>query len=160
MIRRAALLVLALACAAPAWAHRFHVGIAEVSFNARTGSLEVVHTYMAHDVEAMLMTLHNRQFDMGNPDDQAVFRQYLERQFWISGPAGRLPLKWVGMTADTENITVYQEAPNTPLAQAASIHNAVMSDFLADQVNTVNIQDGAGARTLTFDRARPDQPFH
>ena len=157
--RCAALTLLCAVLAAPAWAHRFHVGIAEVSFNARSGSLEVVHTYMAHDVEALLSNLYQRQFDMGDADDQAVFRQYLERQFWITGATGRLPLKWVGMTADTENITVYQEAPNTPLAQAASIHNAVMSDFLADQVNTVNIKDGAGARTLTFDRARPDQPF-
>ena len=159
MTLRAILVALALTCTAPAWAHRFHVGIAEVSFNARTGSLEVVHTYMAHDVEAMLMTLHNRQFDMGNPDDQAVFRQYLERQFWISGPAKRLPLKWVGMTADTENITVYQEAPGTPLGQASSIHNAVMSDFLPDQVNTVNVKEGSSARTLTFDRAHPDRPL-
>jgi hypothetical protein len=144
---------------APAWAHRFHVGIAEVSFNARTGSLEVVHTYMAHDVEALLANLYQRRFDMGEPDDQAVFRQYVERQFWINGAAGRLPLTWVGMTADSENITVFQEAPATPLASAVSIHNAVMSDFLEDQVNTVNIQEGASARTLTFDRARPDQPI-
>ena len=158
MIRRAALLVLALACAMPAWAHRFHVGIAEVSFNARTGSLEVVHTYMAHDVEALLSTLHQRQFDMGAPADQALFRQYLERQFWINGATRRVPLKWLGMTADTENITVYQEAPGTPLGKAASIHNAVLSDFLPDQVNTVNIKDGANARTLMFDRAHPDRP--
>jgi hypothetical protein len=151
-----------LACAvlaAPAWAHRFHVGIAEVSFNERTGSLEVVHTYMAHDVEALLANLYQRRFDMGEPDDQAVFRQYVERQFWINGAAGRLPLTWVGMTADSENITVFQEAPATPLAKAVSIHNAVMSDFLEDQVNTVNVKDGTAARTLTFDRARPDQPL-
>jgi hypothetical protein len=156
---RAILFALAVACAAPAWAHRFHVGIAEISFNERTGSTEVVHTYMAHDVEALLANLYQRQFDMGDPEDQAVFRQYLERQFWITGGSGRVPLKWVGMTADTDNVTVYQEAPATPLAQATGIHNAVMSDFLADQVNTVNIKDGAAARTLTFDRAHADQPL-
>jgi hypothetical protein len=156
---RALLLALALGCTAPAWAHRFHVGIAEISHNERTGSLEVVHTYMSHDVEALLANLYQRQFDMSDPDDQAVFRQYLERQFWMTGAAGRLPLKWVGMTADTENITVYQEAPATPLAQARAIHHAVMSDFLSDQINTVNIKDGPDTRTLTFDRAHPDQPL-
>jgi hypothetical protein len=144
MIRRAVLLVMALAMAgaAPAWAHRFHVGIAEVSFNARTGSLEVVHTYMAHDVEALLATLHQRQFDMSTPADQALFRQYLERQFWINGAGKRVPLKWLGMTADTENI-----------------HHAVLADFLPDQVNTVNIKDGATTRTLTFDRAHLERPL-
>ena len=157
--RCAALALLCAVLAAPAWAHRFHVGIAEVSFNARSGSLEVVHTYMAHDVEALLSNLYQRQFDMGDPDDQAVFRQYLERQFWINGATKRVPLKWLGMTADTENVTVYQEAPGTPLGQAASIHNAVLSDFLPDQVNTVNIKDGANARTLMFDRAHPERPL-
>jgi len=159
MSLRATLFAAMLVCAGPAWAHSFHAGIAEISFNERTGSTEVVHTYMSHDVEALLSNLYQRQFDMGEPEDQAVFRQYLERQFWINGASGRLPLKWVGMTADTENITVFQEAPATPLAQASSIHNAVMSDFLADQINTVNIKEGAGARTLSFDRAHPDHPF-
>ncbi|WP_332876154.1 DUF6702 family protein [Massilia sp. S19_KUP03_FR1] len=156
---RALLLALALCCAAPAWAHRFHVGIAEISYNERTGSTEVVHTYMSHDVEALLSNLYQRQFDMGDPDDQAVFRQYVEKQFWLTGGGKRLPLTWVGMTADTENITVFQELPATPLAQVTAIHHAVMSDFLSDQVNTVNIKDGASARTLTFDRNHPDQPI-
>jgi hypothetical protein len=156
---KAVLFALTVACAAPAWAHSFHVGIAEISFNPRTGSTEVVHTYMAHDVEALLSNLYQRQFDMGEPDDQAVFRQYLERQFWLTGGGKRLPLAWVGMSADTENITVYQEAPATPLAQVGAVHNTVISDFLSDQVNTVNIKEGASARTLTFDRAHPDQPI-
>lgn len=152
---RAALI--ALAIAAPAWAHDFHAGIAEVSFNARTGSTEVVHTYMAHDVEALLANLYQRQFDLSDPDDQAVFRQYVERQFWIMGGGKRLPLQWVGMTADAENVTVYQEAPATPLAQASTIHDDVISDFLADQVNTVNVKENGSTHTLTFNRARPEQ---
>ena len=150
---------IAMMLSIPAWAHDFHAGIAEVSFNARTGSTEVVHTYMSHDVEALLSNLYQRQFDMGDPDDQAVFRTYLERQFWIMGTGKRLPLKWVGMTADTENVTVYQEAPATPLAQATIIHDDVMSDFLADQVNTVNVKENGSTHTLTFDRAHPEQPI-
>lgn len=151
--------MLAAMTAHPAWAHDFHAGIAEVSFNARTGSTEVVHTYMAHDVEALLANLYQRRFDLGEPDDQAVFRQYLEHQFWIGGGAGRLPLHWVGMTADAENVTVYQEAPATPLAQASIVHDDVMSDFLADQVNTVNVKEAGGTHTLTFTRARTEQPI-
>lgn len=150
--------LLACACALPAWAHDFHVGIAEVSYNERTKSLEVVHTYMSHDVDALLGNLYGRQFDLSDPDDQAVFRQYVEKQFWISGAGKRIPLNWVGMTADAENITVFQEAPATPLSQATTIHNAVMSDFLADEINTVNIREGGTTRTLTFDRGHPEQP--
>jgi len=149
--------LMACTLAAPVCAHDFHAGIAEISFNARTGSTEVVHTYMSHDVEALLSNLYQRQFDMGDLDDQAVFRQYVERQFWLAGAGKRVPLTWVGMTADTQNVTVYQEAPATSLAQVSTIHDDVMSDFLADQVNTINVKDGAGTHTLTFDRAHPEQ---
>lgn len=149
--------LMACTLAVPALAHDFHAGIAEISFNPRTGSTEVVHTYMSHDVEALLSNLYQRQFDMGDPDDQAVFRQYVERQFWLAGAGKRVPLHWVGMTADTQNVTIYQEAPATPLAQVSTIHDDVMSDFLADQVNTINVKDGAGTHTLTFDRAHLEQ---
>ncbi len=53
-----------LLCSAAAFAHRFHAGITDISFNARTGNTEIVHTYMTHDVEALLANLYGRQFDL------------------------------------------------------------------------------------------------
>src|SRR4051812_27646064 len=75
-------LILLAAAAIPAQAHNFHAGITDISYNARTGSTELVHTYMAHDVEGLLTNLYQRQFDLSQPDDQDVLRQYVERQFW------------------------------------------------------------------------------
>ena len=79
--------ILALLCACvsiSASAHRFHAGITDISYNERSGSTEVVHTYMAHDVEALLTALYQRQFDLSDPDDQAVLRKYVEKQFWLA----------------------------------------------------------------------------
>ena len=139
-------------------AHRFHAGIADVSFNARTGSTEIVHTYMAHDIDALLANMYGRQFDLTEPDDQDVLRKYIESRFWVLGQdKTRLRVRWVGVSADAERVTVYQEIEKTPLWKAGAIHNAVLVDFLPDQVNTVNLNDGNAVRTLTFDRANPDQ---
>lgn len=133
-------------------AHRFHVGLTDISFNERTGSTEIVHTYMAHDVEALLTNLYQREFDLGQPEDQQVLRQYVERQFWLRDAAGnKLPLRWIGMTIDTDSVVIYQEAERTPLSRAALLHDEVMIDFLPDQVNTVNLRDSGGTRTFTFD---------
>ena len=146
-------------------AHRFHAGITDISFNARSGSTEIVHTYMAHDVEALLANLYGRQFDLSDPDDQDVLRKYVEPRFWLQGEASapgqkpaRLDARWVGMTIDPERVVIYQEIERTPLAKAALIHDAVLVDFLPDQVNTVNINDGSGVRTLVFDRNKTEQP--
>jgi hypothetical protein len=156
----AAAAILASACAlAPA--HNFRAGITDISYNERTGSLEVVHTYMAHDVEALLTNLYQRQFDLSDPDDQAVFRKYLEKQFWLADKdKRRLPLNWVGMSADAQSVMVYQEVVQTPSAKVEFIHDAVMTDFLPDQLNTVNLTVAGSLRTFGFSSSHTEFSVH
>jgi hypothetical protein len=142
-----------------ACAHSFHAGITDISFNERTGSTEIVHTYMAHDVETLLANLYQRQFDLSQPEDQDVLRKYVEKQFWLQGQdKARLPVRWVGMTIDAQSVMIYQEAEKTPLSKTAAIHDAVMIDFLPDQVNTVNLNEGGKVRTFTFESKTTEQP--
>jgi hypothetical protein len=149
--------LLAFSCLA-AQAHRFHFGITDVSFNPKTGNTEIVHTYMAHDVEALLANLYQRQFDLTQPEDEAVLRKYVEKQFWVEGAGkSRLPLRWVGMTADTQSVVIYQEIENTPLSKTVLIHDAVLVDFLAEQSNTLNFSENGNIRTMTFNREKTDQ---
>lgn len=154
------LIAAALLClGGAASAHRFHAGIADISFNARTGSTEIVHTYMAHDIEALLANLYGRQFDLTDPDDQEVLRKYVEPRFQLRGMDNApLKLRWVGVTIDPSNVTIYQEIEQTPLWKASALRNAVLVDFLPDQVNTVNLNEGNAVRTLTFDRNTTEQP--
>jgi len=161
MMRRLKTLLAAalLLASAAASAHRFHAGMTDVSFNARTGNTEIVHTYMAHDIEALLANLYGRQFDLNDEEDQDALRKYVENRFWIAGQdKAKLNLRWVGMTADAEKVTVYQEIEQTPLWKAGAIYDKVLIDFLPEQVNTVNLNEGNAVRTLTFDRNNLEQP--
>lgn len=152
--------ILALLCAflcMSASAHRFHAGITDISYNERTGSTEVVHTFMAHDVEALLAAVYQRQFDLSDPDDQAALRTYIDKQFWLADKDGRrLPLNWVGVTVDTDSVVVFQEAVHTPAARVETIHDAVLSDFLPDQQNTVNLTASGSLRTFGFTANRTE----
>lgn len=152
--------ILALLCAAvcaSAFAHRFHAGITDINYNERTGSTEVVHTYMAHDVEALLSELYQRQFDLSDPDDQAVLRKYVDKQFWLADKDGRrLPLDWVGVTVDTDSVVVFQEAVRTPAGKVETIHDGMLSDFLPDQQNTVNLTANGSLRTFGFSSNRTE----
>lgn len=149
-----------LSCSAAAQAHNFHVGLTEISYNARTGSTEVVHTYTAHDVEALLMNLYQRNVDLGMEEDQALFRRYLEKQFRISVDGKALPLQWVGMQANADSINVFQEIEKTELPPGAVLLDGVLTDFQPQQVNSVNV-GGAGRPTasLVFNRDRREQPL-
>jgi hypothetical protein len=53
---------------------------------------------------------------------------------------------------------IYQELAATPLSTAAVIHQGVLVDFMAEQVNTVNLNEGGAVRSLTFLRQTLEQP--
>lgn len=147
---------------AAAFAHRFHAGITDISMNPRSGNTEIVHTFMAHDVEALLENLYQRQFDLSDPDDVQVFKKYFEKQFYILNPKQeKLDIKWVGLRVDPNSVFVFQEIEKQALTPDSIIHQAVLTDFLADQVNTVNFNalqaDGKNVLTLTFHRAKREQ---
>jgi len=157
---KAVLAAALLCCSAAAQAHNFHVGLTEISFNPRTGSTEVVHTYTAHDVEALLMNLYQRHFDLGLEEDQAVFRRYLEKQFRITVNGKPLPLQWVGLQANVDSIIVFQEIEKTELPPGAVLLDGVLTDFLPQQVNNVNVSGpGRPAASIVFNRDRREQPL-
>lgn len=158
----AALLFGGAAAHGPAAAHNYHMGITDISYNANTGSTEIVHTYTAHDVEALLANLYQRQFDLGQPEDQAVLRRYIEKQFSITAGGQRLALQWVGVQANAASVTVYQELPKAALPPGAVLRHMVLSDFIPGQLNTVNIAaapSGLAAQSLTFSAATPERPL-
>jgi len=157
---KAVLAAALLWCSAAAQAHNFHVGLTEISFNPRTGSTEVVHTYTAHDVEALLLNLYQRHFDLGLEEDQAVFRRYLEKQFRITVNGKPLPLQWVGLQANVDSIVVFQEIEKTELPPGAVLLDGVLTDFLPQQVNNVNVSaPGRPAASIVFNRDRREQPL-
>ena len=150
----ARLMLTALLCGAAAsgWAHRFHAGIADIAFNQKTGSVEIVHTYMAHDIDALLATAAGRPVDLAKPEDEALLKKYVEERFYLIGKnQARLPMTWIGVTVSVDSVVIYQEVAATPLANVAQVHNAVLVDFMPRQANTVNITRDGATTSLTFD---------
>lgn len=141
-----------LCAAAPALAHRFNIGLTEIGFNERTGSIEIVHTYMAHDIEPLLARQAGAALDLGAPEAEALLRAYIDSRFWLSGAdKARLPLRWVGMGVNVDSVMVYQELPGAAIDKIAHIHQAVLADLLPRQSNTVNVRIDGEIRSLAFD---------
>jgi hypothetical protein len=109
---------------------------------------------MAHDVEALLENLYQRQFDLSDPEDIQIFQRYVEQQFILSSKEQRLPLKWVGLKIDPNSVIVFQEIEKQTLPEQMAIRQAVLTDFLVDQVNTVNITKNGSTQSLTFTRSK------
>ncbi len=143
-----------------ALAHRFHTGITEIAHNAKTGSVEVVHTLMAHDIDALLAVRARAMVDVGDAAGEAQLRSYIDAHFYLLGADGkRLPLKWLGLTVNVESVVVYQELEQSALETVARVHNDILSDFLPNQVNTLNIKRNGEISSQTFDRKHSEQPL-
>ena len=140
------LLARLLVASANAFAHRFHASLADVSFNPRTGSLEVVINLMAHDIEALLPNV-----DLSQPEGEALVRQYMEARFQLLGRDGKpLPLAWVGMKVNADTLVIFQELEKADPDMVGRIRNKILVEALPNQENSVNYK---GA-TYTFDREK------
>jgi hypothetical protein len=161
MIKRfitAMALAAAFAASGMVQAHRFHAGMTDITQNTGTGSVEIVHTYMAHDVEALLEKLNKEQSDLTHPEDEASLRAYMEKHFYVLDADGkRIPTRWIGMSAAADTVVVFQEIEKTQVNAIRRIHDTMLTDLLPNQRNTVNVADGGGRRTLTFTGSSTDQ---
>jgi hypothetical protein len=153
--RLALRLLLAASLCAPAmplWAHRFHAGIADIAYNQKTGSVEIVHTYMAHDIEALLATLAGRQVDLSKPEEEALLRKYIEARFYLLDKDKKpLAAKWIGIAVSVETVVIYRELEATPLTSIAQVHDEVLMDLMPRQANTVNVTRDGATVSLAFD---------
>lgn len=149
-----------LALCGPAMAHGPHAGSVDIADDGQ-GNVEVIHVYQAHDLAAALENLYGRTPDLGDPIDAALLRKLVDSQFWLAGRDGRrLPLAWIDLDLDGDNLTLRQRIPATSAAQVETIHDGVLADFLPDQANTVNLFANGSARSFGFTAARRELSVH
>lgn len=158
-LRRLACLAMAALLAGPAAAHNYHMGIADISYNVRSGNTEIVHSYTAHDLATLLSRQAGHNIDLGQAGSEALLRRYTEKQFYLEGRGGkRLPVAWIGMKVDADTVVIFQEIAGARLAPGTRIHQAVLMDMIPGQKNTINIQGAGAVSTLVFDQQRQEQP--
>jgi len=154
ILQKKTLFALLLVSMAAAQSHDFHAGITDIAYNERTGNTEVVHTLMTHDIEALFAAVAKPSMDISKPEGERILRTYIEARFSIEDAAKRpLTLQWIGIHADTQSVTIYQELPATVVGPRNVIQNGVLSDFYPDQRNTVNLRNKGQTKSLLFDKS-------
>lgn len=150
--RRAAALFGLLLFVCLAEAHRQPVGLTAVTFNAETGTTEIVHRFHRHDAElGLVQLLRKPDVLLIDLESQARFALYVAENFAIAPAIGAEPLalELIGAELEGDEIIIYQEYAGK-LPDGIAIRDAVLQDVYADQVNHVNLHGSAGMKTLTF----------
>lgn len=130
-------------------AHRYFFGLIEVKANSHTQSIEIVHQYTLHDVQYALKKSLGKSFRIDSDNAEAQIRQWVEDHVNLTNTQQEnIEPHWVGFEADYQKIWVYQEVPNRDNLCRWTFSNTLLMGSFSAQVNTVNVIDNFGNRSL------------
>ena len=150
--RLAVLTALAIALAAPALAHDYHVSLAEVEYNIERGFLEVALRVLPEDFERAL------SLDAGSPvvldggaaTDQRIIG-YLRDRVRVRGEDGQaLELGWVGEEVDHRAAWLYFEFRVPPVSTDWTFENRILFEIEPRQIHHVLFKRGEERRSWTL----------
>jgi len=138
--------------AAPAAAHTFFVGNSDVIANQHTKSIEVIHRFTSHDLEALLSDRHQVTILVDSQEYVALVKQYVMNNFALLDKSGNaLKLEFVGVEAGNNDTYIYQEVLNNASLDGVTIKHRLLTDYFPNQKNRVNFESKNLKGSLLFD---------
>jgi len=127
-----------LLSAAVARAHGTHASRTLIDFVSATGEVQITFLLPAAELEDYLRFVTKRQLELDR-DKDAPRLVFAELQKWLQlrGPKGQpLPLRWVGMRIEAQQVECFVET-RTPQLAGASVRNTALIGWTAGWVNQV-----------------------
>ncbi|MEM9054283.1 MAG: DUF6702 family protein [Pseudomonadota bacterium] len=145
------LMALAALISGAAFAHKQKAAVTEVSFNLRTGMIEVAHRFIIHDAEHAISDVAGERRDLIHDEEsQAFFADYVASHFDLTVNDRPAKLTLLGGEIEGGHIWIYQEAPAPFFVTRLALSQSALTEVWQGQVNTVNIRTGSVTQTLTF----------
>ena len=149
--RLISLIALAALLAGAAFAHKQKAAVTEVSFNLRTGMIEVAHRFIIHDAEHAISDVAGERRDLIHDEEtQTFFAEYVASHFDLTINDRPAKLALLGGEIEGGHIWIYQEAPAPFFVTRLALSQSTLTEVWQGQVNTVNIRTGGKTQTLTF----------
>ena len=115
--------------------------ITRVLFNDRTGNIEVMHRFYAHDAEHAVKAIVDSDADiLGSEASRERFSAYMHEQFRLLDEDSQpIPLTPVGHEVEGRFLWVYSEAPIPDGLDALTLVHDALRELWPDQANLVNV---------------------
>lgn len=135
-----------------ALAHKFHESLAQIEYNAESGSAEMTFRLFADDLEKALSKRSGKTVRLDKtPDVEAQALAYVKDRFELKNGDGQIkPFMWVGLELKVDTVWVYVEAPMPEGLKGAQIRNRIFFELFDDQVNRVHITYDGGKTDLVY----------
>lgn len=120
--------------------HPFYLGVCEINFNSKTGSLEIMHRIFSDDLSARLQEIHNKEFDFsvreGAIDEH--LSSYIRDNFILEINGKVRKVEIIGYELENEVILIYGEVRNLTGLRNVRIMNSILMDYTNQQSNIIH----------------------
>lgn len=129
-----------------------HLSLTEATHNRERGRLLLTVRVQTADLEAALSERAHHKITAAEPGELAPLAlEYVREKFRLTSPRGEtLRLEWAGHDATDKQLFLFFEAPLNTSLQGLRIANTLLLERLPDQINSVELHDGALKQTLVF----------
>ena len=146
--------IILFAWASSVLAHTFFFGLTDLSVNAQSKKLEIIHQFTAHDVENLIAEQQQISFSPEHPKYEQLIQEYFEQNFTLQRDNQLIKIDWIGLEVQLGKIYIYQESNTENYLSGLLVKNGLLVDTYSKQVNTVNYQDAVIKGSLTFSQSQ------
>jgi len=131
--------------------HPFHVSTTEISYNAKSKSLEVTCRVFTDDFENALTKRFKSKIDLYSKNKEkemnAFIKSYIATnlQFSIDGKA--IQFDYLGFENDHEATNVYLEIVNSPSFKTFGVSNGLLYELFDDQMNILHVEKNGNRKS-------------
>ncbi|WP_338408111.1 DUF6702 family protein [uncultured Flavobacterium sp.] len=124
--------------------HPLHVSTAEISFNSKQKSIEILCKLYADDFENALRKQNKTKIDFTAPDlhnqMDFIIKQYMQNHLQIAINDKKQSQKYIGFEIDREVVNVYLEIEPAKPFEKIKIEDSILCDIFEDQMNIVHVE--------------------
>lgn len=143
--------------------HPFHVGITEMSYDAKSHTLQISQRLFSDDLENGISSASGQAFDIleaSQAERDSLVLDYLRHRFYVRQKGKRLPLRYLGSEFEEEALWIYFDIPVDD-TRHLTLHNTLLFNEFDDQQNLVHITtDDGEIRSYVFDEDEKEQAIY
>jgi hypothetical protein len=143
------------------WHHDFHTSIADVEYNTKNKSFEVILRVFTDDLEDDVLRVMGKKIIIKMGKDKTpdiALTKYLQKYFILKNKKNiPLTINYLGRETNAESTLLFFEIPIKDAPKNMYLQNNVMTELFSDQVNIVNLAYQDKKTTLMFRRGENEK---
>ncbi len=135
-------------------ASALHLSLTEANHDRAKGRLALTVRVQTADFEAALSERAGHKISVADAGEFAPLAlEYVREIFRLKSPRGEaLRLEWAGLDLTSTQVFMFFETSLTGGLQGVRVENTLLQERIADQINSVELHDGALKQTIVFAR--------